>query len=96
MRCNGRVISVGADCDDVLEKCGEPERRRVWEEGYPGSYTSRIFDYETERYIAPELIRGPIRMQRWTYNFGSTKFKRHLYFENEELIRIETGEKGSD
>jgi hypothetical protein len=34
-------------------------------------------------------------MERWTYNFGPTRFKRHLYFENEELIQIETGEKGS-
>ncbi len=95
MRCNGRIISVGADIDEVFEKCGQPDRRKAWEEGYPGSYTFRIFDYETERYLAPKLIKGPIRMERWTYDFGPTWFKRYLYFQNEELIRIETGEKGS-
>jgi len=55
-----------------------------------------LFDYESERYLAPKLIIGPIKMERWTYNLGSNKFIRYLEFQNGRLIRIITGDKGSD
>jgi hypothetical protein len=95
MRCSNRIISLGADIEEVMDKCGEPQSRRTWQEGYDGDFTVRFFDYETERYLAPRRIKGPVRMERWTYDLGSTRFKRYLYFENEELIRIETGDRGS-
>jgi hypothetical protein len=94
-RCKGRIVSIGEYTSEVLEKCGEPDNREQWEESY-NEYISQIYDYKTERYRAPRLIRGPIRMERWTYNFGATKFIRHLKFKNGELINIETGDKGSN
>ena len=35
-------------------------------------------------------------MERWTYNMGSNKFIRHLYFQNDELTKIEMDEKSRD
>ena len=95
LRCQGRLVSVGDTKAEVLGTCGEPDQLDQWEEE-PNSYISQIFDYEEERYIAPKGFRGPILMELWTYNMGSNKFLRYLYFQNGELIKIETGEKGSD
>ena len=95
LRCQGHLISIGAEKSEVLEKCSDPDKVSRWEVGQ-NSYISQIYDYEKDRYQAPKSIKGPILMERWTYNFGSNKFIRFLDFENGRLIRIETGEKGSD
>ena len=95
LRCQGRLVYLGDTKAKVLDKCGEPDHLDQWEEDH-NSYISQIYDYEKERYIAPKLIKGPILMECWTYNMGSNKFIRYLYFQNGELTKIETGEKGSD
>ncbi|MGD8970897.1 MAG: DUF2845 domain-containing protein [Desulfobacterales bacterium] len=93
LRCGGGLVSVGDTTAKVFEKCGEPTKESKWEEGH-NTYISQIYDYEKERYRLPELIKGPILMELWTYDFGSNKFIRYLHFANGRLIRIETGEKG--
>lgn len=93
LRCGTRLISIGSPMEKVLETCGEPQQRHRWEES-PGSDIFRIFDYEAERYHLPELIHGPLHMERWTYNLGPNRFIRYLVFENGILIRIRTGDKG--
>jgi len=95
IRCQGRLVSIGAFKDQVEEKCGTPDYLEAWEEGHD-SAISQFYDYEKERYIRPHLILGPIRMERWTYNFGSNRLIHYLYFQNGKLTNIETGEKGSD
>ena len=95
LRCQGRIVSIGDTQSEVLEKCGKPDEVTQREES-PNSYISQIFDYEQERYIAPKLIKGPIRVELWTYDFGPTRFIRYLRFENGKLIKIETGDKGSN
>lgn len=92
-RCGGGLVSVGDSSAKVFEKCGEPTEESKWEEGH-NTYISQIYDYEKERYQLPELIKGPILMELWTYDFGSNKFIRYLHFANGRLIRIEIGEKG--
>jgi len=94
LRCQGRLVTIGDTKAEVLEMCGKPDQVKQWEEGHDRNF-SQIYDYEKERYIAPKLIEGPILMERWTYDMGSNKFIRYLYFQNGELIKIETGEKGS-
>jgi hypothetical protein len=94
LRCSNRIVSVGATPAEVTDKCGEPVYVEQWEEGSE-SYISQFFDYETERYTAPRLIKAPLRMERWTYDFGTNKFIRYLTFQNGQLIKIETGDKGS-
>jgi hypothetical protein len=93
LRCGGGLVSIGDTTAKVFEKCGEPTNESKWEEGH-NTWISQIYDYEKERYQLPELIKGPILMEIWTYDLGSNKFIRYLHFANGRLIRIETGEKG--
>ena len=95
LRCQGRLVYLGDTKAIVLDKCGDPDKIDQWEEDH-NSYISQIYDYEKEQYIKPKLIKGPILMERWTYNMGSNKFIRYLHFQNGELTKIETDEKGSD
>jgi hypothetical protein len=93
LRCGSRLVSIGDTTAEVFEKCGEPTNESKWEEGH-NTYISQIYDYEKERYQLPELIKGPILMELWTYDLGSNKLVRYLHFANGRLIRIETGERG--
>ena len=95
LRCGNRIVSIGATPLEVTNICGEPDYVEQWEEGGEG-YIYQLFDYETERYLAPRLLKGPVRMERWTYNFGTNKFIRFLTFQNGRLIRIKTGDKGTN
>lgn len=95
LRCDGRLVSIGDSTTQVEETCGPPDHTDKWELAQ-GSAVSQLFDYESERYLAPKLILGPINMERWTYNFGSNRFIRYLDFQNGTLIRIKTGDKGVD
>jgi len=95
LRCQDRLVYLGDTKAKVLDKCGDPDQLDQWEEDH-NSYISQIYDYGKEQYIAPKLIKGPILMERWTYNMGSNKFIRYLYFQNGELTKIETGEKGNN
>ena len=95
LRCQNRLVYLGDTKAKVLDKCGDPDQLDQWEEDH-NSYISQIYDYEKERYIAPKLIKGPILMERWTYNMGSNKFIRHLHFQNAELTKIEMDEKSRD
>mgnify|MGYP001141555839 CR=1 FL=1 len=91
-RCQGRLVYIGDQKSEVLSRCGEPDHVDRWEENTDG-YTFQIYNYEKERYQLPELIKGPIRFERWTYNLGSNRFPRYLFFQNGELYKIERGEK---
>ena len=92
IRCNGRLVSIGAVAEEVRDICGPPDRRKAWET-HPQSDISRFFDYETGSYRLPRFIKGPLHMERWIYHMGSNRFSRILDFENGTLIRIRTGPK---
>jgi hypothetical protein len=91
-RCHARLVYIGDSKADVYSKCGEPDHIDEWEEN-PNGYTSKIYDYEKERYQLPELIKGPIRFEQWTYDLGPNQFNRYLFFQNGELYKIERGNK---
>jgi len=95
LRCDNAIVSLGATRHEVLDTCGPPDSRESWETAH-NQYVRQLYDYEKDRWILPKLIVGPIQMERWTYDFGSHKFIRYLHFLNGELIKIETGDKGSD
>ncbi len=95
MRCQGSLVSIGDTTAQVLDTCGKPNKIKRWKEYQNGSMV-QIYDYKTERYIAPQGLPNPIVMERWTYNLGANKFIRYLYFQDGKLIRIKTGERGSD
>ena len=92
LRCQGHLIYIGDLKADVISKCGKPDHIEQWEEN-PNGHTSKIYDYEKERYQLPELIKGPILVERWTYDLGTNRFIRYLFFQNGELYKIERGDK---
>ena len=92
LRCNGRLVYIGDLKADVLSTCGKPDHIKKWEE-LPHGYRSNIYNYKEDRYQLPELIEGPIRYERWTYNLGANRFTRYLFFQNGELYKIERGDK---
>ena len=95
LRCSSRVMSVGDPREKIRHFCGEPTHIERWSErsvyGYHRSYED---DDEAawHRYRYP--VDEVIRVERWTYNFGSTQFIRYLRFENGVLKKIEIGEYG--
>ena len=95
LRCGASLIEIGDENETVLSKCGQPDEVTRWEED-SNSYISQIYDYEREQYRLPKLIKGPVLMERWTYDLGSNRFVRYLYFQNGTLYRIEAGEKGGN
>lgn len=92
LRCRNRLVYIGDLKAEVLSKCGKPDHIEKWEE-HPNGYTSKIYDYEKERYQLPERIKGPILVERWTYNLGPNRFIRYLFFQNGTLYKIEQGDK---
>ena len=95
LRCSGRIVSIGDTRAEVRSKCDEPDHMERWEED-DDTWVSQLYNYETERYEAPELIKGPIQMERWSYDFGSNRLKYELLFSRDKLIRIESGGKSKD
>lgn len=97
-RCKGHIISVGDYQAEVLRKCGQPDQTEAWEENEAEVFEHTL-EYRSERYRerhrASKLIKAPIRVERWTYNLGPQKFIRYLTFKKSELVKIETGGKGS-
>jgi len=92
LRCHGRLVLIGDLKADVLSTCGDPDHIEQWEEN-PHGHTFRIYDYEKDRYQLPERIKGPIRVERWTYDLGPNQFTRYLLFRNAKLYKIERGDK---
>jgi len=77
-RCGSRIITIGDYRYDVLRKCGEPSHMEVWQE---------------VRFIR-DFGEGPVTVEGWEYNLGSTNFIRYLRFENGRLRRITVGDYG--
>jgi|SRR5699024_10180154 len=74
MRCGQRLIKAGDPIWRVADRCPEP----FWQESYDRpravSRHGRIF--------------GVDRVERWTINFGASRFMRQLEFVNGRLSRI--------
>jgi len=80
-RCGSRLVEVGDAKASVFLKCGEPGWRERSQE---------------ERLVKREGIMEGTSFdhETWIYNSGPSEFMRYLYFENGELVRIATGERG--
>ena len=93
-RCNRHIISVGDYTSKVLEKCGEPDHRDEWEKIVETEVYEEV-DSLDRSYYKPQIIKRSVKLERWTYNFGPQKFIRYLEFQEGELTKIETGDKGT-
>ncbi len=85
MRCNSRLVSTGDRTFEVRQMCGEPDDRRVRLE----NRLVRIFQ---DGRLIEFLVQ--VEVEEWIYNLGPYRFIRILRFENDRLIRIDTGDYG--
>ena len=96
LRCGNRLIKVGYTKSKVISECGVPDYKDEWEEERIMRDFRHPFydenDYEWGR--EPFLVKTPIKVERWHYNFGPTQLIHYLRFRNGTLIKITTGERG--
>lgn len=97
LRCNSRVISEGDPADKLLKECGEPTVVDQWEEerSYyfrtpPSPREYRTFEYDGKGY----RVRKFVKVERWTYNNGPSRFIDYILIENGKIIKIENGSYG--
>lgn len=95
LRCGGRIVSVGDTPMQVVDKCGRPdhietrqETRYIQDSRYHKHNRSK--GWQKPPYLATETIQ----IEEWIYNFGPTRFMRHLIFMTGRLEKIEIGDKG--
>ena len=97
LRCGSRLVSEGDHYTRVLQLCGKPEYVSQWEETriYRG-YDDPLDDYynhgrlEPGKTYGPKIVKRPIFIEEWTYNFGRSRLMRLLRFENGRLQKIQT------
>ncbi len=92
-RCGTRLVNVGDTSWEVLNKCGPPQQRDTWiEKRIERAYRMPDLDFERpEESRVPVGVVTYITVEEWMYNPGPSQFIRILRFENNRLVRIETG-----
>ncbi len=92
-QCGSRIMSFGASKSEVLYRCGSPTWTDSWEEervervfGFPR--TGESYYYGTR---IPLFTVVRVLIEEWTYNLGPNRFTRVLLFENNRLVRVDTG-----
>ncbi|MBT8350561.1 MAG: DUF2845 domain-containing protein [Deltaproteobacteria bacterium] len=95
LRCGGRIVSLGDTPLQVVDKCGQPDHIEARQE------TRHLTDYYYHKHYQskgwqkpPLLATETIQIEEWIYNFGPTRFMRHLIFMSGRLGKIEIGDKG--
>jgi hypothetical protein len=96
LRCEGELIEEGDTTYEVSSRCGQPDHKQIhYEERYhekPNTYVVR--KRKDTSWTSPFLVKKIIKIETWTYNFGPTRFIYYLFFEDGELVNIETGDYG--
>ena len=82
LRCGSRLVYLGDSKVRVLDVCGEPLARET--------LGSRTVHYGGRR---GGFIETTELVEKWTYDAGSTHFRRELTFSGGSLVDIEFGDK---
>ncbi len=78
-RCDsGALVSAGLSTDEVLEKCGEPQDKKVIEEPIRARNAG-----------GGSRIIGTTIVERWTYSRAQGQFPALLHVEEGRVKRIE-------
>jgi hypothetical protein len=88
LRCDGGLVSVGDTKLDLLGKCGRPalaEQRDV-ERG------SALLTGRAEQVSQVATVR----VETWTYNFGTRRFVQYVTLEAGRVVAVERGGYGYD
>ena len=99
LRCGSSLVLKGDRKVEVLKICGEPEFIETWEEETVTHITGEHDEIREDLIIGRESNIGKsnlVRLEEWTYNFGSNRFIQYLTFVNGRLKKIEDGPKGTD
>jgi hypothetical protein len=96
LRCGTGLITVGDTMPEVIAQCGAPDYTEEWEEERIMRDFRRPFNYQNNDQWgrAPFLVKVPVKLERWYYNFGPTQLIHYLKFRNGKLVKITTGERG--
>jgi hypothetical protein len=99
LRCGTELVHEGESKAEIIHKCGEPSFVESWGEEriQRDYYHGPIFSTRTRGYhwySEPFLVKELVRIEEWTYNFGSTRFIRFLRFENGILKEMAVGNYG--
>jgi hypothetical protein len=98
LRCGNSLVLKGDRKIEVLKECGEPEFIEKWEVETVTHITGEKDEIHEDLIIGRETNIGKsnlVRLEEWTYNFGSTRFIQFLTFVNGKLKKIEDGPKGT-
>lgn len=101
LRCGRELVTVGDYKPDVIEKCGEPDYVDTHSEyrGYAndaeisnyGVFNDRGFPSNRFNYGQQNYRDVEIQVEEWTYNFGYSRLRKVLRFENGRLKKIISG-----
>ena len=97
LRCGTDLVLKGDRKIEVIKACGEPEFIEKWHEETVTHVTHEKDEIRGDLIVGSETVIGKsrtIRIEEWTYNFGSSSFIRYLTFINGILKKIEDGPKG--
>lgn len=96
LRCEGRVAEPGYSKQDVYDVCGEPdsinshyERRgssnyaEFGQYNNPGYRGGQNFNFGQNNYREIEVL-----VEDWEYDFGHSRLRQHLRFENGQLKEV--------
>jgi hypothetical protein len=95
-RCgSGRLVDKGDRAFDVRNKCGDPdavttrvEKRTIKEKVRRHLGGGLSEDVTEEREVE-------VLLDEWVYDLGDRRFVRYVAFENDRVIDISTGQRGS-
>lgn len=88
LQCGSSIIDIDDRKDRVIEKCGEPESTQT------RNKTVAVSVFDPTRQIS-FIQYEDVVIDEWTYNFGPSRFKQLLRFENNVLKEIKDLQRGN-
>ena len=85
MRCGVNLVAKGQWTYEVLEQCGEPIEHH--------EKTVFLTTHDRHGHSGLEAATS-IEVEYWIYDFGPHRLRRLLRFEDGQLVRIETLDRG--
>jgi len=91
LRCGHHLVDRGNYQDQVVDKCGDPvsieshlERKLIQSPTHVGNrFTSNGLLYGQQQLLEIDVV-----VEEWLYDFGRTRFRQLLRFENGVLTEI--------
>ncbi len=93
-RCGRELVTVGDYKVAVYDKCGQPESIETHREFVSQSHNAKIRSRNFTSGMGRQHTQE-IKVEIWIYNFGPSRFKRYLRFENGRLVYIEPLKRGN-